>query len=53
VARSVGLLCAASGHSGVIGVHVVLCARQRQHTIVTSDPQDIARIDPALPPIVV
>lgn len=52
VARSVGLMCAASGHSDVIDVHVVLCARQRQHAIVTSDPQDIARIDPAVPRIV-
>ena len=53
VARSVGLMCAASGHSDVIDVHAVLCARQRQHAIVTRDPQDIARIDPDLPRIVV
>ncbi|MBO0810207.1 MAG: type II toxin-antitoxin system VapC family toxin [Actinobacteria bacterium] len=53
VARSIGLMCAASGHSDVIDVHVVLCARQRRHAIVTSDPQDISRIDPAVPRVVV
>jgi hypothetical protein len=49
VARSVGLMCAATNHGDVVDVHVVLCARQRHHAIVTSDPQDIARIDPAIP----
>lgn len=52
-ARAVGLICAASGHADVVDVHVVLCARQRQHAIVTSDPGDIARVDPAIPRIVV
>ena len=31
VARSVGLLCACSGHNDVIDVHVALCARERRH----------------------
>jgi hypothetical protein len=52
-ARSVGLMCAISSHDDVVDVHVVLCARQRQHAIVTSDPRDIARIDPTIPRIVV
>jgi hypothetical protein len=47
-ARSVGLLCARSGHDDVIGVHVALCARQRRHAVVTSDPDDMLRIDPGL-----
>jgi len=51
VARSVGLLCARTGHDDVIDVHVALCARERGHAVVTSDPDDIARIDPALPVI--
>ncbi len=51
VARSVGLLCASTGHNDIIDVHVALCARERQHAIVTSDPEDMARIDPALPVI--
>lgn len=51
VARSVGLLCARTGHSDVIDVHVALCALQRRHAVVTSDPDDMARIDPGLPVI--
>lgn len=47
-ARAVGLLCARSGHDDVIDVHVVLCARERRHAVVTSDPDDISRVDPTL-----
>jgi predicted nucleic acid-binding protein len=51
VARSVGLLCARSGHDDVIDVHVALCAIERRHAVVTSDRdrEDISRVDPALP----
>jgi predicted nucleic acid-binding protein len=51
VARSVGLMCARCGHDDVIDVHVALCARERHHVVVTSDPDDMSRIDPALPVI--
>jgi len=51
VARSVGLLCARSGHDDVIDVHVALCARERRHAVATSDPDDMLRIDHALPVI--
>ena len=51
VARSVGLLCARTDHDDVIDVHVVLCARERRHVVVTSDPDDMSRIDPGLPVI--
>lgn len=47
-ARLVGLVCAASG-SDVVDVHVVLCAQERNHAVVTSDPDDLARVDPTLP----
>jgi hypothetical protein len=50
-ARSVGLLCARTGHDDVIDVHVMLCARERRHVVVTSDPDDMSRIDPGLPVI--
>lgn len=53
VARAVGLICAAAEHDDVVDVHVVLCARQRHHAIVTSDPRDIARIDATVPRILV
>jgi predicted nucleic acid-binding protein len=48
VARSVGLLCARGGHDDVIDVHVALCARERRHAVVTSDPGDMLRIDEGL-----
>lgn len=51
VARVVGAICARSGHADVVDVHVALCARERQHAVVTSDPDDFARIDPTLPVI--
>lgn len=50
-ARIVGLLCAHTGHGDVVDVHVALCARERGHAVVTSDPGDISRIDPSLPVI--
>lgn len=49
VARNLGLMCARTGHDDIIDVHVALCARQRGHAVVTSDPNDMARIDPTLP----
>jgi len=48
VARTVGAICATTGHTDVVDVHVALCARDRHHAVVTSDPDDIARIDPTL-----
>jgi predicted nucleic acid-binding protein len=53
VARSAGSMCADTDHDDVADVHVVLCARQRHHAIVTSDPHDIARVDPTVPRIIV
>ena len=47
-ALSVGKLCAATGASDVIDVSVVVCARERGHPVVTSDPGDLAAIDPEL-----
>jgi hypothetical protein len=49
VARSAGMMCADADRDDVDHVHVVLCARVRQHAIVSSDPGDIARIGPSLP----
>ena len=48
-ARAVGLVCARTGHDDVIDVHVAMCARERNHAVVTSDPGDLSRIDPDLP----
>ena len=47
-ATNVGRLLAASGTSDIVDAHVVICARRRGQSIVTSDPQDLARLDPAV-----
>lgn len=52
-ARAVGELCARTGHDDVVGVHVALHARLNGHAVVTSDPDDIARVDPTLQVVVV
>jgi len=46
-AVQVGRLLAASRTSDVVDAHVVLCAREADDAIVTSDPGDLARLDPS------
>lgn len=50
-ARAIGLLCGRSGHADVTDIHVVLCGRERGHTVVTSDASDLHAVDPRLPVI--
>jgi hypothetical protein len=45
-ARAAGQLCGVNATHDVIDASVVLCARRRAHRIVTSDPDDIASLDP-------
>jgi hypothetical protein len=45
-AREAGQLCGVRQTSDIIDASVVLCARARDHRIVTSDPEDIRRLDP-------
>jgi hypothetical protein len=40
-ARSVGLMCARTGHEDVIDVHVALCATERGHAVITSAPSHV------------
>src|SRR5687767_14082667 len=47
LARSCGELCAAANSADVIDASVVILARQRRDPIVTSDPNDLRRLDPA------
>jgi predicted nucleic acid-binding protein len=47
-ARAVGLLCGRSSHDDVIDVTVALCARQRGLRVVTSDPEDLRKVDAGL-----
>ena len=48
LALRVGATCATTGSADVVDVTVALCARERGHPVVTSDPDGIAAIDPAL-----
>jgi hypothetical protein len=45
-ATSVGVLLAASGTSDIADAHVVVCGRRSRQPIVTSDPNDLRRLDP-------
>jgi hypothetical protein len=47
-ATNVGRLLAASGTSDVVDAHVVICARRARQRAVTSDPDDLRRLDPEL-----
>ena len=46
LARSCGELCGARNCSDVIVASVVILARERRDPIVTSDPNDLRRLDP-------
>lgn len=45
-ALQIGKLLAASGTADVVDAHVVLTARRAGQAIVTSDPDDLRRLDP-------
>ncbi len=52
-AVSVGRLLASSGSSDVIDAHVVICARRNGEAVVTSDPDDLKRLDPTIKLIII
>jgi predicted nucleic acid-binding protein len=47
-ATNVGRLLAASKTSDIADAHVVICARRARQDVVTSDPDDLHRLDPAV-----
>lgn len=47
LARACGELCGATDTSDIIDASVVILARSRRDPIVTSDPKDLHRLDPA------
>lgn len=47
-ARAIGRLCGARRTDDIVDASVALCARVREHAVVTSDSEDIARLDPEL-----
>jgi hypothetical protein len=52
-AKRAGQLCGVAGTSDVVDASVVLCARARSHRVVTSDPDDLRRLDPRIELIVI
>ncbi len=52
-AKAVGRLCGLAGTADVVDASVVLTARVRSDRVVTSDPADLAAIDPELELLVV
>jgi hypothetical protein len=46
-AQATGALCGEAGAKDVVDASVVLLARKHAATIVTSDPDDLMRIDPS------
>jgi predicted nucleic acid-binding protein len=52
-ARAAGILCGRTGTSDVVDASVVLCARERNHHVVTSDPRDFEVLDAKLSVIIV
>ena len=47
-ARATGVLCGRTGTSDVVDASIVICARARDHAVVTGDPDDLAALDPRL-----
>lgn len=47
-ARAAGALCAYASTTDVVDASVVICARERDHAVVSSDPDDLAALDPTL-----
>jgi predicted nucleic acid-binding protein len=47
-ATHVGRLLAASDTMDVVDAHVVVCARRAANPVLTSDPDDLSRLDPGV-----
>jgi hypothetical protein len=52
-ATSVGRLLAASRTTDVIDAHVVVCARRAEQQVVTSDPDDLRKLDPLVNVVII
>lgn len=49
----VGRLLVVSGTADVVDAHLVICARRVGQRVVTSDPNDLSRLDPTIELVVV
>lgn len=45
-ARAAGALCGRAGTCDIVDASVVVCARARNHAVITGDPDDLAMLDP-------
>ena len=52
-ATNVGRLLAASATDDIADAHVVVCARRAAQQVVTSDPDDLLRLDPRIKLVIV
>jgi predicted nucleic acid-binding protein len=52
-ATAVGVLLGVSRTQDIVDAHVVLCARRKGQPVVTSDPDDLRRLDPMVRVVVV
>jgi hypothetical protein len=52
-ATNVGRILAASGTVDVVDAHVVVCARRTRQRVVSSDPDDLRRLDPTIELVIV
>ncbi len=52
-ATNVGRLLAASATADIVDAHVVICARRVRQRIVTTDPDDLRRLDPRIDLVIV
>lgn len=48
LAEAAGTLCGRAGTADIVDASVVLVARQERAPVITSDPDDLSRLDPAL-----
>jgi hypothetical protein len=47
-ARAAGALCGNASTADVVDASVVICALARDHAVLSSDPEDLAALDPTL-----
>ena len=52
-ATNVGRLLSASATADIVDAHVVICARRAGQKVVTSDPDDLRRLDPRVGLVIV
>lgn len=47
-AKAMGALLSRTGTTDIANAHIVMCTRKAAHAVITSDPNDLRRLDPGL-----